>query len=237
MFETSEPYDPTAYPPVAVTVDLVLMTVLNGQLRVLLQRRDQEPFAGRLALPGSFVGPDEDLDAATHRVLAQKVGLSGAWLEQLYSFGDPARDPRMRIVSISYFALLPADRLKAAVTGRNDLRLVPVDVYETPLAFDHDAIVDLARARLQGKLAYTPVALALLPDQFTLRDLQEVHEAILATRLNKPAFRRRMLDSGWIEGTGEKETAGAFRPAELFRQTHCDRSQAKAAGPQMRTSD
>jgi 8-oxo-dGTP diphosphatase len=220
-----------------VTVDLILMTVLDGQLGVLRQRRDQEPFAGRLALPGSFVRPDEDLDAATHRVLAQKVGLSGAWLEQLYSFDDPARDPRMRIVSISHFALLPADRLKAAVKGRNDLRLVPVDVSETTLAFEHDAIIDLARTRLQGKLAYTPVALALLPDQFTLRDLQAVHEGILGTRLNKPALRRRMLDSGWIEATGEKETAGAFRSAELFRQTDRHRSQGKAAAPHMRSSD
>lgn len=224
MSKISERYDPTAYPPVAVTVDLVLMTVLDGQLGVLLQRRDQDPFAGRLALPGSFVGPDEDLDTAARRVLAEKVGLTGAWLEQLYSFGDPARDPRMRIVSISYFALLPADRLNAAVTNRDDLTLVSVDAHETPLAFDHDAIINLARTRLQGKLAYTPVALALLADQFTLRDLQEVHEAILATRLNKPAFRRRMLDSGWIEGTGEKESAGAFRPAELFRQADRHRS-------------
>lgn len=220
MSDALQPYDPAAYPPVAVTVDLVLMTVLNGQLAVLLQRRGQEPFAGRLALPGSFVGPQEDLDMAARRVLTDKVGMSEGWLEQLYSFGDPGRDPRMRIVSVAYFALLPANRLQAAVRGREDLLLVPAAAHETPLAFDHGIILALARERLQGKVGHSPVALALLPDLFTLRDLQTVHEAILATTLNKPAFRRRMLDSGWIEGTGEREPAGPYRPAELYRRTN-----------------
>jgi len=207
-----------SYPPVAVTVDLVLMTVSDARLVVLLQRRQQEPFGGCLALPGSFVGPEEDLDMAARRVLAEKVGLTEAWLEQLYSFGEPGRDPRMRTVSIAYFALLPVERLHAAVAGRDDLTLMSVDEHDAPLAFDHDAIVALSRERLQGKLSHSPVALALLPDLFTLRDLQMVHEVILGASLNKPAFRRRMLDSGWIEGTGEKESAGAFRPAELFRK-------------------
>lgn len=223
MSNTPEAYDPATYPPVAVTVDLVLMTVRKGRLAVLLQHRRQPPFAGHLALPGSFVGPQEDLEMAARRVLADKVGLTEGWLEQLYSFGDPARDPRMRIVSIAYFALLPAERLEAAVAGRDDLTLASVDGHETPLAFDHAIIIALARDRLQGKLSYSPVALALLPDLFTLRDLQMVHEAILATSLNKPAFRRRMLDSGWIAGTGEREAASAFRPAELYRRTDSHR--------------
>ncbi|WP_313393604.1 NrtR DNA-binding winged helix domain-containing protein [Sphingobium yanoikuyae] len=106
----------------------------------------------------------------------------------------------------------------------NDLKLASVDVYETPLAFNYDAIIVLARTPLQRTLVYTPVALALLPDNFTLRDLQAVHEAILDTRLNKPAFRRRMLDNGWLEGICENETAGAFRPAELFYRTDRRRS-------------
>lgn len=218
MLKADKAYDPAAYPAVAVTVDLVLMTVLAGELTVLLQRRDQAPFAGHLALPGGFVGPQEDLEMAARRVLAEKVGLAEGWLEQLYSFGDPARDPRMRIVSIAYFALLPAERLKLAVAGRSDLILTPTESPPTSLAFDHRVIVTLARERLQNKLGYSPVAFGLLPDLFTLRDLQAVHEAILATSLNKPAFRRRMLDSGWIEGTGDREAAGAFRPAELYRR-------------------
>lgn len=211
-----EPYDPADFPPLAVTVDLVLLTVREGRLAVLLQRRGEEPHKGDRALPGGFVGVDESLDAAAQRILADKAGLAGAWLEQLYSFGDPGRDPRMRIVTIAYFALLPYDALAAALNGRDDLMLVPVGG-TGPLAFDHVDIVDHAVTRLRGKLDYSPIAFALLPPRFTLRALQDVHEAILGTALNKPAFRRRMLDRGWIEGTGEREEGGAFRPAELYR--------------------
>lgn len=209
------------YPPFAVTVDLVLMTVETDRLVVLLQRRGAEPFAGRLALPGGFVGVDEPLDDAARRVLAGKAGFAegeGAWLEQLYTFGDPARDPRMRTVSVAYFALLPAAQLSAAVAGAQDLTLAPVTALPAPLAFDHAAIIAAAHARLKGKLDYTPLALALLPERFTLRDLQAVHEAITGTAFNKPAFRRRMIDTGWIEPTGERETQTAFRPAELYRR-------------------
>ncbi len=209
-------YDPAAFPPLAVTVDLVLMTVREGRLAVLLQRRSEDPYKGDWALPGGFVGAAESLDAAAQRILADKAGLKGAWLEQLYSFGDPARDPRMRIVTIAYFALLPAADLTAPLAARTDLTLAPLDTLP-PLAFDHRSIVDHAATRLRGKLDYAPIAFALLPPRFTLRALQDVHEAILGTPLNKPAFRRRMTDTGWIEGTGEKEASGAFRPAELYR--------------------
>ncbi|MBJ7499620.1 MAG: NUDIX hydrolase [Sphingopyxis sp.] len=212
-------YDPADFPPLAVTVDLVLMTVRDGRLAVLLQRRSDGPHKGGWALPGGFVGVDESLDDAAQRILAGKAGLTGGWLEQLYSFGSPDRDPRMRVVTIAYFALLPAGELLAALDERDDLIIAPAGPGETlpPLAFDHEEILDHAIRRLRGKLAYAPVAFALLPPVFTLRALQDVHEAILGTRLNKPAFRRRMLDTGWIEGTGEREEGGAFRPAELFR--------------------
>ena len=212
----SETYDPAAFPPLAVTVDLVLMTVANGDLAVLLQRRGEAQDKAVHVLPGGFVGVAESLDDAAKRILADKAGLSDAWLEQLYSFGDPPRDPRMRIVTIAYFALLPADELAAALPGRDDLMLAPIDAIPK-LAFDHDAIVDHAVTRLRGKLDYSPIAFALLPQRFTLGALQDVHEAILGIQLNKPAFRRRMLDKGWIEGRGEREPGGAFRPAELFR--------------------
>lgn len=209
------------HPPFAVTVDLVLMTVTADRLTVLLQRRTAEPFAGLLALPGGFVGVDEPLDAAARRVLADKAGFAqgeGAWLEQLYTFGDPSRDPRMRTVSVAYFALLPAEELAAAVSAAEDLALAPVMDLPAALAFDHAAIIAAAHDRLKGKLDYTPLALALLPERFTLRDLQAVHEAITGKSLNKPAFRRRMIDTGWIESTGERETATSFRPAELYRR-------------------
>lgn len=225
MAETApELYNPADYPPVAVTVDLVLMTVVEGRLSVLVQRRGQSPFAGSLALPGSFVGPGETLEQAARRVLMEKAGMAEGWLEQLYTFGDPDRDPRMRVVSVAYFALMPAACLTDAVTKREDLLLAPVAGLQAPLAFDHAAIIELAIERLRGKLDYAPVALALLPDLFTLRDLQEVHEAIIGKAVNKPAFRRRLLDTGWIEGTGQREAQTAFRPAEFYRRAVPDSS-------------
>lgn len=210
-----------SHPPFAVTVDLVLMTVSDGRLSVLLQRRREEPFAGCPALPGGFVGIAETLDGAARRVLIDKAGLTageGAWLEQLYTFGDPGRDPRMRTVSVAYFALLPPALLEQTAGPRSDLALTPLADLPEQLAFDHRTIVAAAHERLNGKLDYAPVAFALLPDLFTLRDLQTVHEAITGTTFNKPAFRRRMLDTGWIEPTGQRETQTAFRPAELYRR-------------------
>jgi 8-oxo-dGTP diphosphatase len=209
------------HPPLAVTVDLVLMTVMEGHLAVLLQRRETEPVAGHLALPGGFVRVDEGLDEAARRILRDKAGFAmreGAWLEQLYTFGDPTRDPRMRTVSVAYFALLPSAQLAKAVASHGDLHLMPVANIPQPLAFDHALILATAHDRLKAKLDYTPIALALLPDMFTLRDLQIVHEAITGINLNKPAFRRRMIDTGWIEATGLRETETAFRPAELYRR-------------------
>lgn len=209
------------YPPLAVTVDLVLMSVVDDRLCALLQRRGAEPFAGQLALPGGFVGEQEGLEQAARRILTDKAGFAageGGWLEQLYTFGDPGRDPRMRTVSVAYFALLPQVQLAQAIWLRDDLTLAPVGALSEAPAFDHAAILALAHDRLRGKLDYTPVAFALLPDLFTLRDLQKVHEAITGNRFNKPAFRRRMLDTGWIEPTGERETETAFRPAELYRR-------------------
>jgi len=222
-------YDPGAYERLSLTVDLVLMTVADGAPAVLLVRRDRPPFEGSWGLPGGFVGPAESLDAAARRVLADKARMGDAhddgYLEQLYTFGAVDRDPRMRIVSVAYFALLPAERFAAA----SDLTLarvaMPADgpaeaviVGEAAtLAFDHGAVLDLGLRRLRGKLDWSAVAFALLPERFTLRALQDVHEAILGRRLNKPAFRRRMIEGGAIAPTGERETGASFRPAELYR--------------------
>ena len=227
-------YDPTTFPRPSVAVDLVLMTVTEGKLAVLLQQRQDFPCKGDWALPGGFVGIDEDLDTAAKRIMASKGGLAEGWLEQLYTFGAPARDPRMRIITVAYFALMPADRLATALVGRSDLMLAPLEVPWAgeeggsieaiapdggglALAFDHGEIISHAVKRLRGKLEYSTIAFALLPDQFTLRDLQDSHEAILGIAFNKPAFRRRMLDKGWIEGTGARESGTSYRPAELYR--------------------
>jgi 8-oxo-dGTP diphosphatase len=233
--EFLESYDAGAYRRPSVAVDLVLMSVVEDRPAVLLGRRAEHPHLGKWALPGGFVGVDESLDAAARRVLAVKAHMDSAWVEQLYTFGAVDRDPRTRVISIAYFALLPAERFAAALKASPDLALArlvvpwsgeaggPVEAWDDdgtplPLAFDHDEMLGLAIRRLRGKLDYSDVAFALLPDLFTLRDLQAVHEAILGTRLNKPAFRRRLLDRGRLEPTGERETGASFRPAELYRR-------------------
>lgn len=227
--EFLQSYDPAAFPRVAVAVDLVLLSIVDGQLVALLQQRAAHPGQGQWALPGSFVQPDEDLEQAAARVLAVKARMDRVWLEQLYTFGAPERDPRMRIVSVAYFALLPEKRMREAIDRAPDLGLAHValangtasatstDLGQLPLAFDHADILAQALLRIRGKLDYAPIAFALLPRRFTLRQLQDVHEAILGQSLTKPAFRRRMRDQGWIEATGEFETGAPYRPAELYR--------------------
>ncbi|MFJ7437146.1 NrtR DNA-binding winged helix domain-containing protein [Methylorubrum thiocyanatum] len=232
-------YDPADYARPAVAVDLVLMGLSAGCPALLLLRRDRHPHAGRHALPGGFVGIDEALEDAAARVLREKAGGVPAHLEQLYTFGAVERDPRMRIVTVAYLALLAEAAFAEALERAPTLSLgtvalprrgvadeaeaaAPVTVLSSTgealrLAFDHAEIVALAMRRLRGKLDYSEVGFRLLPELFTLRQLQDVHEAILGTPLNKPAFRRRMLDRGWLEPTGRFETGTSYRPAELYR--------------------
>ncbi|MEE7450891.1 NUDIX hydrolase [Methylobacterium radiotolerans] len=229
-------YDPEAYDRPALTVDLVLLGIRAGRLAALLLRRSREPQAGLWALPGGFVGIAETLDAASERVLREKAGIGRARLEQLYTFGAVDRDPRMRIVSVAYLALLPEAAFAEALAGGAELAAATLVVpwageaggpvsaeaedgapLALALAFDHADILALAVKRLRGKLDYTDVGFALLPEHFTLRQLQDVHAAIRGAPLNKSAFRRRMRDRGWIAPTGAREAGTAFRPAELFR--------------------
>jgi 8-oxo-dGTP diphosphatase len=225
--------DLASYDRPSVTVDLVLMSIIGGSPVALLMRRTIAPDQGDWALPGGFVRIDESLDAAARRILHDKARMGTAYIEQLYTFGDLDRDRRGRVITIAYFALLPPDRFGDALKASPDLTLAeiivpwadetggPITVTDkgTPLqlAFDHADILGLAMLRLRGKINYSTIAFALLPETFTLRALQDVHEAILGTTLNKPAFRRRMLEKGWIEPTGIRETGASFRPAELYR--------------------
>ncbi len=219
----------------SVTVDLVLLTVADGALRVLVIRRDDAPAAGEWALPGGFVNIRESIEETAQRVLRDKAHLPGAFVEQLYTFGDPNRDPRGRVISVAHYSLVAHERLAEALSASEDLALLPVvtpweDEVGGPsfirqengevaqLPFDHDEILGLAIKRLRGKLDYTAVGLELLPERFPLRALQAVHEAILGRTLTKPAFRRKMLDRGYLNATGEREAAGTFRPAELYRR-------------------
>jgi 8-oxo-dGTP diphosphatase len=217
----------TDYDRPSVAIDLVLLTLLDRTLRVLLTRRPDQGDAW--ALPGGFVRIADSIETTVERVLRDKARLPGAFVEQLYTFGAVDRDPRGRVISVAHYALAPAERLTQAVEASDDLALVKVaiaadgtvsatlaDGRPAPLAFDHAAILALTIQRLRGKLDYTAVGLELLPERFTLRQLQEVHEAILGAPLAKPAFRRKMLDRGVLRPTGQFETGGAYRPAELY---------------------
>jgi 8-oxo-dGTP diphosphatase len=225
-------YDPESFERLSLTVDVVLLTVRDDALEVALLRRTEPPAQGRLALPGTFVGVTESLDAAAERLLASKVGLSGTYLEQLYTFGAPARDPRMRIVTVAYYALVNPEQLsdiatRGIVTGRIQVPWPaetggPIEVcdeqgHAAELAFDHADVVGMAVKRIRGKLNYAPLGYQLLPPEFTLRRLQKVHETILGNPVNKDSFRRRMLASGELEATGTLEEAVGHRPAELYR--------------------
>jgi 8-oxo-dGTP diphosphatase len=235
-------YRPEAYARPSVAVDVVLVSVAEGALRVHGVRREAHPHRARFALPGTFVREDERLEAAAARVLREKAGLARVFLEQLYTFGAPRRDPRMRVISVAYLALLTGAELAERHASLVDARVVPAfDGLEEggvaleassgePLAcaFDHEAIIATAVRRLRGKLDYAPVGYRLLPRAFTLLELQRVHEIILGRALNKDSFRRRMLATGELEATGVHEAGVGHRPAELYR--HAPPSPERAEG-------
>lgn len=205
------------YPRPALTVDCVVFGLDDGDLKVLLIQRDLEPFRGRWALPGGFVRVDESLDDAARRELAEETGVSRVFLEQLYTFGRVDRDPRERIVSVAYFALvkLSDQRIQAATDARAAAWFSASDVPR--LAFDHDRILDLALARLKGKLRYQPIGFELLPPKFTLTQLQRLYEVILERPLDKRNFRKKILGMDFIEELDEVEEDVAHRAARLYR--------------------
>lgn len=201
----------------ALAVDCVVFGLDDEDLKVLVIRRDLEPFAGRWALPGGFVRVDESVDDAARRELAEETGASRVYLEQLYTFGAVDRDPRDRVVSVAYYALvnLADTRVKAATDARDAAWFA---VHDTPgLAFDHEEIVQLALERLRGKVRYRPVGFELLPTKFTLRMLQRLYEKILERELDKRNFRKKVLATGLLEELDEVEQDVAHRAARLYR--------------------
>jgi 8-oxo-dGTP diphosphatase len=196
------------------TVDTVLLTIEKSELSVLLVRRDRAPFEGQLALPGGFLRPEEDADtlSAAQRVLRDKAGLVSPYLEQLYTFADGARDPRGWSISVAYFALLPRDALPSQ---SEQFELVPVSRLPR-LAFDHNRIVEVARDRLRVKGAYSSLPAYLLPETFTLSELQIAYEIATESALNKAAFRRKLAELDIVAPT-EELRSGAHRPARLYR--------------------
>ena len=205
------------YPRPALTVDGVIFGLDPAGLKVLLIQRDRPPFEGRWALPGGFVEMGETLDAAARRELAEETGLAGVFLEQLYTFGDPGRDPRGRVVSVAYYALVNLhDRpVIAASDARNAAWFAADDV--PPLAFDHAEVLEVALNRLKGKVRYQPVGFELLPEQFTLGQLQRMYETILDRPLDKRNFRKKILGMDLLADTGEIQQDVAHRAARLYR--------------------
>jgi len=198
-----------------VTVDIVIFTIQEGALKVLLIKRRIPPFLGQTAIPGGFVQEDEDLDQAALRELKEETGVSDVYLEQLYSFGKPDRDPRGRVITIAYFALISPDRKLKAGSDATAAAWYGIDKLP-PLAFDHATILNYALERLRNKLEYTTVGFQLLPEKFTLTELQEVYEAILGKKLDKRNFRRKMSLLKILKPLTEHR-GGGQRPAQLYR--------------------
>ena len=200
----------------AIAVDVVLFTIQGGILKVLLVKRRQPPFRGAWALPGGLVGPDESVDDAALRELQEETNIGNIYLEQLYTFGEPMRDPRGRVITVAYYALVNWQQFQLKARQRvSEADWFPVKRLP-PLAFDHRRIVDYALERLRNKINYTTVSFQLLPRQFTLTELQGSYEVILGQRLDKRNFRRKMLQLGILKGTREFQAAGRQRPARLY---------------------
>lgn len=207
----------------AVTTDIVVFTLRQQKLQLLLIRRGGEPYRGAWALPGGFLESGEDLEGCAKRELHEETGISGVYLEQLYTFGNPQRDPRGRVISVAYYALAPSDRLHLeASSDAVEAAWHPLDALPE-LAFDHQEIISTAHQRLVAKLNYSTIAFQFMPDSFTLSELQCVYETLRNEPLDKRNFRKSMLASGQIEATGDKRRNGNHRPARVYRITNPDR--------------
>ncbi|MEU2622466.1 NUDIX domain-containing protein [Streptomyces sp. NPDC007157] len=215
-------YDKHAYEPFAVTVDLAVLTLRAGALHVLLVERGQEPYAGQWALPGGFVLPRESAETAARRELAEETGLSdvsGLHLEQLRTYSEPDRDPRMRVVSVAFTALLPDAPEPRGGGDAAQARWLPYDAAR-PLAFDHERILADGHDRVGAKLEYSSLATAFCPPEFTLGELQNVYETVWGVDLDRPNFRRKVLATpGFVEPVpgAARLTGGRGKPAALYR--------------------
>lgn len=218
------------YPRPALTVDCVVFGMDDEDLKVLLIRRHGQPHAGRWALPGGFVNIDEGLETAALRELQEETGVERVYLEQLFTFGDVDRDPRGRVVSIAYYALVKLNdhRVRAATDAREAAWFA---VWGTPsLAFNHQQILQVALARLKGKVRYQPIGFELLPAKFTLTQLQRLYETILERGLDKRNFRKKILAMDLLVELEEVEQDVAHRAARLYRFDRKKYRQLEKAG-------
>jgi 8-oxo-dGTP diphosphatase len=222
-----ERYDPSDYPPVAVTVDIVLLTIHDDALAALLIRRGGEPYQGSYALPGGFIQPGEDLAEAAARELAEETGVNDLHLEQLGSYGAPKRDPRMRVVSVAYLGLTPDPPAIAGGSDAASAEWAPVTAFldaslpdqPTLLAFDHQEILKDGVERARSKLEYTALATAFCPDEFTVAELRRVYEIVWGVELDARNFHRKITGTlGFLEPTEQMTSRGGGRPAQLYRR-------------------
>ncbi|MCP3671301.1 MAG: NUDIX hydrolase [Gammaproteobacteria bacterium] len=205
-----------SYPHPAITTDIVVFTISDGGLKLLLIKRGQEPYQGSWALPGGFLEPNEGLSECAQRELREETGLKDIYLEQLCTFGEPERDPRERVVSIAYLALMPTPEQPEAASDA--VAAIWYSLDDLPaLAFDHADIIALARKRLLSKLNYSSIALQFLPDTFTLSELQKVYEIVGSEQLDKRNFRKQITSMGVIEETDNLRRNASHRPARLYR--------------------
>jgi 8-oxo-dGTP diphosphatase len=215
-------YDPGRYAPVAVTVDLVVLTVRGDQLRALVIRRGEAPYKGRWALPGGFVQPDEDLDHAAARELAEETGLTArqVHIEQLASYGAPKRDPRMRVITVAYLALAPDLPMPHAGSDAAEAHWRPIkQLVPDRLAFDHNHILTDGIERARAKLEYTSLAAAFCPPEFTVAELRHIYEIVWDTPLDPRNFHRKATKTpGFLTPTANTTTRDGGRPAQLYRQ-------------------
>ncbi len=226
-------YDATSFDRPSLATDVAVLTIRDDALFALMVRRSEHPERGKWALPGGFVDTLLSLEDNARHIVERKAALHDIYLEQLYTFGGVDRDPRTRIVTVAYYALVHAERL-AHISANAERCLAhivvpwtgetggPVDLLDTrgrrlEIAFDHRDIIGMAIKRLRGKLAYTPVGYELLPKRFTLLELQRIHEIIQNAAVNKDSFRRRMLASGELDATAAVQAGVGHRPATLYR--------------------
>ncbi|HWA24760.1 MAG TPA: NUDIX domain-containing protein [Lacunisphaera sp.] len=218
------------YPHPAVTVDCVVFGYDATDLKVLLIRRKLDPFKGRWALPGGFVQIAEGLEDAARRELREETALQDLYLEQLFTFGEPGRDPRERVISVAYYGLIKlAGQSLQADSDAEDVAWFPVA--ELPkLAFDHETIVETALRRLKGKVRYEPIGFELLPEKFTLRELQQLYETVLEEDLDKRNFRKKILGMDFLEALDEYQRDVAHRAAQFYRFDRARYEQLKRRG-------
>lgn len=218
------------YPHPAVTVDAVVFGYDDADLKVLLIQREQPPYRGKWALPGGFVRLEEKLEHAARRELHEETGITAPYLEQLYTFGEPKRDPRERVISVAYYALVKlTDHAVRAASDALNVAWFPVA--DLPrLAFDHEEILETALRRLKGKIRYEPVGFELLPEKFPLSEFQHLYETILEQPLDKRNFRKKILGMGFLADTEEIQQDVAHRAARLYRFDEAAYRRLKKAG-------